>query len=214
MMRSLKFILTLGTSLIMLVLMVLSGVYGQSATPDPIDITSTAFVVEATQQAQLQGFSAQSASVTGGTATPLAGVCNTLTFRALDDVSMMVETFFQRSDRESVITLRSVDASAIEETADCVQFGVRETVVDVVFDVTDLATLNDESILGGELAEVLKVISQTIVTSLAEVRLKVAFIYGNQTRLFDITTDVVFWSQLQEVQPAEFVDWLTERGIE
>lgn len=189
------------------VLMMFSGINGQSATPDPIDATSTAFIVEATQNAQLQGFTAQSAPEVGGTATPLAGVCNTLTFRALGDVSNMIEISFQRAN----IIIRSVDVSAIEETANCIDFGVRETVVDVMMDVEDLQTLHDQSALGQVLDDVLAVIGQTIVPNLSEVRLKIGLAYGNQTRLFDLALDDTFWTDVQTIPAGELVVWLTER---
>lgn len=209
MMRGLKLFLTLGACFVIVGLMLYSGVYGQSATPDPINATSTAFVVEATQNAHLTGFSAQSVP-SAGTATPLAGVCNALTFRSLDDVSAMLEAFFQRTASE-MFALTSADVSAIEETANCIEFGVRETAVDLSFTVNDLDQLHDETFLGESLTEILSVIGQTVVTNLAEVRLKIGLSFGNQTRGFDVLIDAEFWTEAETIRSDEIVDWLTER---
>lgn len=208
--RSLKFILTLVACLGMAGLLIFSGVYGQPATPDPIDATSTALVSQATQQALLEGFSAQSASISGGTATPLAGICQTLAFRALDDVTGSIEALFERTDL-TPIRLEQVTVSAIEGTTDCIYFTVQETTVDLSFRADEIGVLHDEAVFGQLLEDVLGVIGQTVVPDLSNVRLKVGVAYGNQTRAFDLMVDEAFWSTINTVEANDLIAWLTER---
>jgi hypothetical protein len=210
-MRVIKFGITLLACLSMAVLLIFSGVYGQSATPDPIEVTTTALVSEATQQALLTGFSAQSASpISGGTATPLAGICQSFSFRSLDDVVGMIEYMFGRVGTEA-LNLESVTVSAIEETANCIDFTVREIAADVLLSVEDVETLHDETALGEIINEALDVLSQTVITSLSNVHLKLGVTFGNQTRMFEIAVDTTFWEQIPNVESADLIAWLTER---
>jgi hypothetical protein len=162
--------------ILLLVGLIALGVVGaQEPTPNPIDLTGTALVDAATQTAVFGPTRTPSA----GTPTPLAGLCNSMTFRGLDDVDAAVEGALRAAD----LVLIEVDASAIEETEDCVTFTVQETRVEIT-----LATLNidDEDALGVEASVVFAALEDSPLPDLDDVALTLSFQQGNQRRVFDL----------------------------
>lgn len=201
-----RLLLTLALCVLFLALTMISAVNGQAPTPDPIDLTGTALVAEVTQTAAVGGFSAQSAPSGGGTATPLAGLCNSLSFRILPDVADEVQDALMRNN----IVPHSVEASAIEDTTDCLTFDIRETTVQIIINV-DFDDINDEAALGGLLRESLNTAAQTRLTTLPDVRLTIGFSAGTQRRLFDLPFSpalLAFAVRLGE-DDALFIDALT-----
>lgn len=145
------------------------------ATADPINMTGTALV----QGATLTAAFGPSATPSGGTATPLAGLCNSLSFRSLDDVNAEMREALADSD----LTLIETAVTALEDTEDCITFALRET--EAVITVATLR-INDEAALGTVIASILDAAATTRLPTLPGAVLEVRFVQGNQQRLIRV----------------------------
>jgi hypothetical protein len=201
-MRHFRLLLTLILCVLVMALVMFSSVNGQTATPDPIDLTGTALVAEVTQTIAAQGFSAQSAPSSEGTATPLAGLCNSLSYRLLDDVAGEVESALVAED----IIPHTVEVSAIEDTTDCLTFNIRTTSATLLIAV-DVADINDESYLGELLSKTLQVLAQTSLVDLPDVQLTLGVVAGTQSRLFDLPFNAALMDYLAELDAD--TGWIT-----
>lgn len=142
-----------------------------TSTPD-LEATATAIVAQAT----LDAAAGPSRTPSIGTATPLAGLCNSMTYRELDDVAADIEAALAPLD----LVLREVTVAAIEDTEDCVTFNVRET--DILIDIATL-TIDDETALGDTLADLLAALAPVeALDMLPDVTLTARFAQGNQRR--------------------------------
>ncbi len=145
------------------------------ATADPINMTGTALV----QGATLTAAFGPSATPSGGTATPLAGLCNSLSFRSLDDVNAEMREALADSD----LTLIETAVTALEDTEDCITFALRET--EAVITVATLR-INDETALGTAIMGILDAAATTRLPTLPGAVIEVRFVQGNQQRLIRV----------------------------
>jgi hypothetical protein len=151
----------------------------QNPTPtiDPINLRATEIVAGATLTAQVGG---DFTSI--GTSTPLAGLCNSMSYRNLSDVEAQVKSFLLTLSPDA-----TVDVLLLEETTDCVTFQQKMTSVTILFPIDSIETIHDEQILGNVLGTILTgLISQSSLDVLPDMTLTVSFHYGNQTRQFSM----------------------------
>lgn len=169
------------SSLLIVTLVAAAFTRAQEPTPDPIGLTATAIVGGATLTAAFGPSNTPSV----GTPTPLAGLCNSLTFRSLDDVAGALDgTLASALAEADDMILRSVEVTALEDTEDCITFAVRET--DVTITIATLVA-NDEAALGDALAILLATLPENeTLDDLPDVTLMVAFTQGNQTRTLQV----------------------------
>lgn len=202
-MNRFKFSVTLALCLLLTGLLLIASVNGQTVTPDPVDLTGTALVSEATLIASTPDFSAQSAP-SGGTATPfLEGLCQSLAFRALDDVAAAIERGLSAED----LPVEAVTVSAIEDTQDCITFEVQRTDADIVLMTDDI---NDEAAIGAALAATFAVLAVSDLPLYPDIRLTVAFTQGNQRRSVTVGYDDDFRAFIDAIaDSADLLDAVT-----
>ncbi|MFW5690884.1 MAG: hypothetical protein ACOCXZ_00170 [Chloroflexota bacterium] len=152
----------------------------QQPTTSPLELTATAIVGAATQTAA--DGPTQTPSV--GTATPLAGLCNSLTYRELDDVADAVaEALMPLGTDDNPLPVLAVSVNALEQTEDCITFQARETAVQI--DIATL-TISQEDALGDRIGGMLAALAGSPLEDLPDVTLTVTFIQGNQQRTLSV----------------------------
>jgi len=154
-------------------------------TPDDLQRRATEIVAGATLTAQVGG---DFTSV--GTSTPLAGLCNSLTYRPMDDIEFLI---IQTLATIPLAPIQDgIEVLLLEETQDCVTFETRESMVSIT--VPTLGNeINDESLLGDKLAQIVNSLKTTSspLHVLPNPMLTISFVLGNQTRQFTMT-----WQEL------------------
>ncbi len=178
---------------------------GQEPTPDPLQQTATRLVGQATEFAATNQAINATPATTGGTPTPLAGLCNSVTFRPLDDVGDQIETALTDNGFE----VSAVEVIAYEETTDCITFDVQrmEASIDVIWD-----DLNDEDTLGTGLDALLTAITDSDMAAdvYDDHLLTVRFIDGNQWRGLELSF-VTYREIMAIVRTAQDGDDLLDR---
>lgn len=205
-MNRFKFGVTLTLCLLLTGLLLIASVNGQTVTPDPIDLTGTALVSSATLTASVADFAAQSAP-SGGTATPfMEGLCQSLAFRALDDVAAGIEDGLLSAD----LPVEAVTVSAIEDTQDCITFDVQRTDAAIALSTS---AINDEAAIGAALQATFAVLAVSDLPLYPDIRLTVAFVQGNQQRSVTVGYDADFRAFIDAVaDPADLLDAVTFYG--
>ncbi len=154
-------------------------------TPDDLQRRATEIVAGATLTAQVGG---DFTSV--GTSTPLAGLCNSLTYRPMDDIEFLITQTLATIPLAPIQD--GIEVLLLEETQDCVTFETRESMVSIT--VPTLGNeINDESLLGDKLAQIVNSLKTTSspLHVLPNPMLTISFVLGNQTRQFTMT-----WQEL------------------
>ncbi len=149
-------------------------------TETAIYARATEIVRGATLTAQVGGDMTQ---FSGGTSTPLAGVCNSLLYRQLDDVKLDIEHALALiTNMPSNFT---VDTLLLEETTDCITFTRQEFTITITVPLPTLDDLHDENRLGTYLGRILLTLfANTPVEGLSNPVVVLVFQYGNQSRTF------------------------------
>ncbi|MCU0481362.1 MAG: hypothetical protein MUE54_09130 [Anaerolineae bacterium] len=177
-------------------------------TPDDLQRRATEIVAQATQTAQSGG---DFTSV--GTSTPLAGLCNSLTYRPLDDVATQIQANIGRI--VNISPDLTVDVLLLEETADCVVFEERSATVTITIPIATMDELHDETRLGDVLGSVLLVLyAQSPLDTLANPTITLNFAYGNQTRTFSAGWDAIRGIGGAGIRGAEAITQITSASIE
>lgn len=177
-------------------------------TPDDLQRRATEIIAQATQTAQSGG---DFTSV--GTSTPLAGLCNSLTYRPMDDVATQVQTNIGRIPNISPDL--TVEVLLLEETADCVVFEERSVTVTITIPITTIDELHDETRLGDVLGSVLLVLyAQSPMDTLANPTITIHFTYGNQTRTFSAGWDAIRGIGSAGIRGTEVIIQMTTASIE
>lgn len=153
-------------------------------TPDELQRRATEIVLYATQTAQSGG---DFTSV--GTSTPLAGLCNSLSYRPMDDIELLIE---QALATIPLTPIRDgIEVLMLEETQDCVTFEIRESQVTITIPTLE-NEIDDEALLGDKFALVLNALKTNApLDILPNPNIIISFMLGNQTRQFKMT-----WQEL------------------
>lgn len=172
---------------LLLVMMLTAFINTPNIIQDSNQLTETAIyaraseiIYQATLTAQAGGDITQ---FSGGTSTPLAGVCNSLLYRRLDDVRLDIEHAL------ALITSMppnfTVETLLLEETTDCITFTRQELTITITVPVPTLDELNDENRLGVHLGRILlSLFASTPMDGLSNPVVAIVFKYGNQSRTF------------------------------
>lgn len=160
-------------------------------------LTETALYARATQIVYEATLTAQAnvnmPQFSGGTSTPLVGICNSLLYRNLDDVELDIQMALA-----SITNMPedfAVEALLLEETTDCITFTRRELTITITVSVPTLDDLNDENLLGVRLGRILLTLfASTPVEGLSNPIVAIVFKHGNQTRTFSAQ-----WREVRDI---------------
>jgi len=178
-------------------------------TETAIYARATEIVRGATLTAQVGGDMTQ---FSGGTSTPLAGMCNAMTYRNLNDVEVAVKaSLISITDMPQDVT---VEALLLEETTDCINFTRQELTITITVLLPTLDDLNDENRLGVYLGRALSTLfSSTTIDPLSPV-IEIAFGYGNQSRVFSAEWRDVRGIGASGLQGVEVITLFSLAGVE
>jgi len=179
----------------------------QNSTPTPDDLQrrATEIVVGATLTAQVGG---DFTSI--GTSTPLAGLCNSLTYRPMDDIEFLITQTLATIPLAPIQD--GIEVLLLEETQDCLTFETRESLVNIAIP-TSGNEINDEALLGDKLAQVVSALktANSPLNVLPNPNLTISFVVGNQTRQFKMT-----WQELLTLNTTgtALITQVTDLGID
>lgn len=178
-------------------------------TETAIYARATEIVRGATLTAQVGGDMTQ---FSGGTSTPLAGMCNAMTYRNLNDVEVSVKaSLISIADMPQDVT---VEALLLEETIDCINFTRQELTVSISVLLPTLDDLNDENRLGVRLGRVLSTLFSSTTTDTLSPVIEITFEYGNQSRTFSAEWRDVRAIGASGLQGAEVITLFSLAGVE
>jgi len=174
-------------------------------TPDDLQRRATEIVVGATLTAQVGG---DFTSI--GTSTPLAGLCNSLTYRPMDDIEFLITQTLATIPLAPIQD--GIEVLLLEETQDCLTFETRESLVNIAIP-TSGNEINDEALLGDKLAQVVSALktANSPLNVLPNPNLTISFVVGNQTRQFKMT-----WQELLTLNTTgtALITQVTDLGID
>lgn len=182
-----------------------SSAQNPTPTPDDLQRRATEIVAGATLTAQVGG---DFTSV--GTSTPLAGLCNSLTYRPMDDIEFLITQTLATIPLSPIQD--GIEVLLLEETQDCLTFETRESVVNITIPTLG-DEINDEALLGDKLAKVVNALKTTNspLNVLPNPKLTISFVLGNQTRQFKMT-----WQELLTLNTSgtALITQVTNLGID
>lgn len=182
-----------------------SSAQNPTPTPDDLQRRATEIVAGATLTAQVGG---DFTSV--GTSTPLAGLCNSLTYRPMDDIEFLIIQTLATIPLSPIQD--GIEVLLLEETQDCLTFETRESLVNITIPTLG-DEINDEALLGDKLAKVVNALktANSPLNVLPNPKLTISFVVGNQTRQFKIT-----WQELLTLNTSgtALITQVTNLGID
>ncbi|MCL4254121.1 MAG: hypothetical protein KJ043_10110 [Anaerolineae bacterium] len=176
-------------------------------TETAIYARATEIVRGATLTAQVGGDMTQ---FSGGTSTPLAGLCNAYSYRRLMDVEAHVNTILTDVN----VPPTEIEIQLLESTADCISFNQLETSITILVELEAIVEIEDEVFIGDTLSDIIGTIApDTLLATLPKKSISIGLRYGAQTRLFEVLWVTIEDLAMREVRGQTMTDFITSAGV-
>lgn len=176
-------------------------------TETAIYARATEIVRGATLTAQVGGDMTQ---FSGGTSTPLAGLCNAYSYRRLMDVEAHLNTILTNVN----VPPTEIEIQLLESTADCISFNQLETSITIIVELEAIVEIEDEVFIGDKLSDIIAIIApDTILATLPKKSISIGLRYGAQTRLFEVLWVTIEDLAMREVRGQTMTDFITSAGV-
>lgn len=176
-------------------------------TETAIYARATEIVRGATLTAQVGGDMTQ---FSGGTSTPLAGLCNSYSYRRLSDVETRLNIILTNINVPPI----ELEVQLLESTTDCISFNQLETRITIIVELEAIGEIEDEVFIGDKLSDIIAIIApDTILATLPKKSVSIGLRYGAQTRLFDVLWVTIEDLAMRQVRGQTMTDFITSAGV-